>query len=113
MSYNCSGQVGETERAGLTAARYPGENGPVWVHASVYACLSDNSSSLCQTLCDGCSKRKRRDTGQFSDIKRYKLSTGPFIFTENEEEQKGLSGITVLINNKIMSSRFLWRFIAP
>ena len=95
VNYNCSRQIGVTEDFNFVAHRFPSQSddnqsNQVWFRCGVYACLANDSTSLCRTQCSSdCSGRRRRGIGRFKDGRNYQVSFGPYRFAETREGQIG------------------------
>ena len=109
VDYNCSIHNGITEYFSFNAYRYAGqsEGDRVWIHCDVFACLADNSASECQTRCDACSGRRRRDISQFEDGTKYRLSAGPYIFVERPTEPGAKGWPSKLTQSNTLFARVL------
>lgn len=93
LSYNCTD--GSTkEEFSIQSFRYYGAKADarVYFHCDLRVCLADRNSPLCKCpsniLCP--SSRKRRS--MMDETKVYRVSTGPFIFGNYEEEKETGSG---------------------
>lgn len=88
LSYSCANDSIK-ERFSIQAFRYYGAEAgdKVYFHCVLRVCLADKTPSACECPSESrcSSSRKKRST--VDETKVYRVSTGPFIL-ENDEEEK-------------------------
>ena len=91
LSYSCASDSTK-EKFSIQAFRYYGAEAgdPVYFHCVLRVCLADKTPSACEcpssSQCP--SSRKKRST--VDETKVYRVSTGPFIFGNEEEEKESM-----------------------
>lgn len=93
LMYNCTNDDIK-EHFSLNTYRYFGqpEGSTVFIHCDMRVCLADelNSACECPTVdeCDPANRKRRSLADQVNEDVVYRVSSGPFTFEREEEEEK-------------------------
>ena len=96
LFYNCTNDD-KVERFSLRTYRYFGEpeGSEVYIHCQLRVCLADEPNSACECPsvdeCDPANRKRRSIADQVDEDEVYRVSSGPYIFKSEEEEEKGLN----------------------
>ena len=93
LMYNCTNDsIKETFK--LRTYRYFGrpEESKVYIHCELRVCLADYPNSACEcpsvAECDPASRKRRSVEDVVDEAQVYRVTSGPFIFESEDEEQQ-------------------------
>lgn len=93
LSYSCKSDSPK-EMFSIQSFRYYGAEGgdPVYFHCVLRVCLANKSPSACECPSNSACPSSRKKRSTMDETKVYHVSTGPFIFENDEEEKETGSG---------------------